>query len=125
MEYCDKTKVFRTSCQCAGEDPLTFHVSTDAEYPEVYLEMWCKCYSNYTVWQDPWYTRPFRTFWRRLKAATKLMFSGYVEIEGAFIFRGEEHIDEFCETVQAHKEKMKERVEEINNEREQESVSGD
>ena len=91
-EYHDGTKVWRTSCQCMGDDPLTFEVATDDEYPEVYLEVYMKVGKQYQVWDEPRWSRPFRSFWRRLTASLTLFFKGHVETEGAFIFRGEKHI---------------------------------
>ena len=59
-EYDDGDKVWRTSCKCMGDDNLTFTVATDDEYPEVYLEVYMDCSENYTVWDTPKWSRPFR-----------------------------------------------------------------
>lgn len=108
-EYDNGDKVWRTTCKCMGDDNLTFQVATDDEFPEVYLEVWMDCKSYYNVWDEPKWSRPFRSFWRRLTAAMRLFFKGGVEVEGAFIFRGEGHIDAFCDAIQTHKEILKNR----------------
>ena len=102
-EYFHGDKMFRTNCKCCGDDPLTFTVATDDEYPEVYLEVYMKISSQFVCFDEPRWSRPFRNFWRRLTSAFTLLFKGYHETQGSFIFRGEEHIDEFCETIQVHK----------------------
>jgi hypothetical protein len=108
-EYHSGDKVWRTTCKCMGDDDLTFTVATDDECPEVYLEMYVKCSSYYRVWDTPAWSRPFRSFWRRLTAAITLLFKGYVEVEGAFLFRGEKQIDAVTETIQEHKKYLIER----------------
>ncbi len=104
-------KVWRTTCKCMGEDNLTFMVACDDEYPEVYLEVYMDVSAQSRIWGKPSWSRPFRSFWWRIKNAFGLIFKGYVEVGGAFIFRGEEHIDEFCETILIHKKYMIEKKE--------------
>lgn len=114
-EYHEGDKVWRTTCQCMGDDNLTFTVATDDEYPEVYLEIWMQATRHFTaVWDEPKWSRPFRAFWRRIKATVTLLFKGYVEVDGAFIFRGEKHIDEFTNTIQEHKKYLVKRRKEVN-----------
>ena len=108
-EYSDGDKVWRTTCKCQGDDDLTFTVATDDETPEVYLEFYVKVGDSYRIWDKPAWSRPFRAFWARIKAAFGLVFKGYVETNGAFLFRGEEQIDELCNTIQEHKKYLIER----------------
>lgn len=107
----DETKVWRTTCRCMGDDEITFMVSNDDDHPEVYLEMWTKSSSRFTAPYLPFWKRPFVEFWYRLKAAFKLVFKGYVEVDTAFLFRGEEHIDEFVDTIKTHKDYLVENKE--------------
>ena len=102
-EYEDGDKVWRTTCKCMGDDDLTFTVATDDEFPEVYLEVYMDCSTYYKVWNKPAWSRPFRSFWRRIVGSLTLLFKGYVKVNGAFIFRGPQHIDEFTDTIQSHK----------------------
>ncbi len=112
-EFDDGEKVWRTTCKCMGDDHLTFTVATDDEYPEVYLEFYSDCYTRYEAssWSgsSKW-TKPFRTFWNRICGAFTLVFKGYVKINEAFIFRGEEQIDELTDTIQAHKRHLIKRL---------------
>lgn len=108
-EYDNGDKVWRTSCKCMGDDNLTFTVATDDEFPEVYLEVYMDCSTYYSVWDTPRWSRPFRTFWRRLTGAFGLIFKGHVKVNGAFLFRGPKQIDEFTDTIQEHKKYLIER----------------
>lgn len=112
-EYIEDNKVYRTTCQCMGDDPLTFYVDVDEEHPEVYLSVDMKVSTLFDVWDRPRWSYPFRRILRRIKYAWTLLTKGYVEMEGAFIFRGEEHIDGFTDAVQSAKNHMKDRIKEI------------
>ena len=100
-------RIWRTSCKCMGDDNLTFQVCTDDEHPEIFLEVWMDCSSYYNVWDTPRWSRPFRTFWNRLKGACGVIFFGGRKVTGAFIFRGEDQIDALTETIQSEKSRMK------------------
>lgn len=115
-KYDDDSKVWRTSCKCMGDDQMTFMVDTDEEFPEVYLEVWMDVSSTDSVYHLPVWSRPFRSFWWRITNVCSLLFKGSVKVEGSFIFRGEEHIDEFCETILTHKKYMIKKLKEIENE---------
>lgn len=99
---------YRTSCHCTCEDhSIDFGVNVDMledkegnEYGgQVWLDVGLKCHQYSDVWDSPWYTRHIRSYWSRLMACKKLLFRGYVEIEASFIFRGDEQIDEFVDTI--------------------------
>ena len=89
-----------------GDDNLTFQVCTDDEHPEVYLEMWMDCSNHFDVWDTPVWSRPFRRLGRRISGAFDVLFKGSVKANGAFLFRGEEHIDSLCEVLQREKSRM-------------------
>lgn len=108
-EYHDGDKVWRTTCKCMGDDHLTFTVATDDECPEVYLECYIDCSTQYSAFHEAAWQRPFIVFWRRLVGAFSILTKGYVETNGAFLFRGEKQIDAVTETIQAHKKYMIER----------------
>lgn len=111
-EYDDGDKVWRTTCQCMGDDHITFTVATDDEFPEVYLEINQEVGDSYRVWTEDKPFRWFKCMWSRIKVALKVIFMGHVTMNGAFIFRGVKHIDEFTETIQTHKEYLMKRREE-------------
>ncbi len=111
-EYNNGTKVWKTTCKCTGDD-ITFTVESDDDYSEVYLNVCMDVGDSYRIWEED---RPFRwikCIWSRFKVAFKVIVKGYVEMNGSFIFRGENHIDEFTETIQIHKEHLIKRNSEI------------
>lgn len=113
-EYNNEDKVWRTSCQCMGDDHMTFTVASDDEYPEVYLELYVDVGDSYRVWTEDKPFRWFKCMWGRIKTACKVIFVGHVTMNGAFLFRGVKQIDEFTDTIQAHKEHLIKRREETN-----------
>lgn len=108
-EYHDGDKVWRTSCKCMGDDHLTFTVATDDECPEVYLEFYVEVGDNYRVWSEDKPFRWFKCMWARIKVCMQVFWMGHVTMNGAFLFRGEEHIDALTDTIQTHKKYMIER----------------
>lgn len=122
-EYKDGESVYRTSCECMGDDTCTFSVRVDEEYAEyrkdisgmVYLEIDIEVHHDTWVWSKPAWSRGVRSFWNRIVSCWKLLRTGCLSYEAGFIFRGEEHMDEFCNTIQAAKERAKNAVEEKRN----------
>lgn len=110
-EYDDGDRVWRTTCKCMGDDHLTFTVATDDETPEVYLEVYMDCSDSYRVWEEDKPFRFLKCVKERVKVACRVLFTGYIRTSGAFIFRGEEQIDELCDTIQTHKKYLIERRE--------------
>ena len=98
---------YRTSCQCTCEDhSMDFGVNVDVhkvgeveQGGQVWLDVGFQCHQYSDVWDTPRWSRPFRSFWSRLMTCKKLLFRGYVEVEASFIFRGDDQIDEFVETI--------------------------
>lgn len=112
---------YRTSCQCTSEEhSIDFSVNVDVHNSKVnetadvgsavWLEINAKSDHWSGVWDTPAWSRPFRTFWQRIKSCTTLMFKGYVEVHSSFIFRGDKQIDEFVETIIQAKNKAKENI---------------
>ena len=99
---------YRTSCQCTSEDhSMDFGVNVDlledkndVQYGgQVWLDVGFQCHQYSDVWDKPAWSRGIRSYWSRLMACKKLLFRGYVEVEASFIFRGDDQIDEFVETI--------------------------
>ena len=107
--YEDGDKVWRTTCKCMGDDDLTFTVATDDECPEVYLEFYADLSDDYRVWTEDKPFRWLKCMRERIKVACKVIFTGSIRANGAFLFRGEEQIDELCDTIQGHKKYLIER----------------
>jgi hypothetical protein len=96
---------YRTSCQCTSEDhSVDFGVCVDVgkdnkDYGQVWFEISVETHIWSDVWDTPAWSRPFRSFWERIKACKKLLFTGVLETESSFLFRGNDQIDEFVDTI--------------------------
>lgn len=112
----DFSENYRTSCQCTCEDhSIDFGVNVDvskhANHPnQVWLDVSVQTHSWSDVWDKPKWSYPFRSFWSRLKTCKTLLFRGYVETHSSFIFRGNEQIDEFVETIVEAQNKANKKV---------------
>ena len=97
---------YRIGCSCSESDhDIVMWLEYDKKLKDVamffYKQVeWC----NYG---DSFKDR-MEGYWRRIKDAIKLIFTGYLECETSFIFEDSEHIDNFINTM----EKAKQYVEE-------------
>ena len=90
---------FRTSCACS--DPghtmeLIIDYHKDEGRPDIILNL----YSNLS-WDDyNWYkSNILSKMWHRLKAAVRIVFTGYIEVNEEFMFRGEKQVRELSDTL--------------------------
>ena len=102
-EWEDGDSCYRTSCECMGDDQLTFMINVDKESGVVFLELYADTYHDGAVWDDPRWSRGIRGFWQRIKSCWTLLIHGHLKYHAGFIFRGENHINEFCDTIQEAK----------------------
>ena len=92
---------FRTTCQCCSDDhELTVIVEVedwnkkDKNSPSRPMVLLCfKC----GRFEDPVHDNFFKRLWKRIKDACKILFTGYLDLEGDFIFRDDEtnHLRDF------------------------------
>lgn len=97
---------YRVACDCGSDEhDLHFEFENDPEIPQmIFLNFYKKLlWSSYWGDNDKWY----KNFWLRIKGATKMIFTGYVEVEESFILRGEKHIDSFIEALEEGKQYIK------------------
>lgn len=96
---------YKVACDC-GEDEHTLAIEFeyDKEIPEmIFLNFYKKiAWSSY--WGD---SNIFKKGWNRIKAATRILFTGYIDLEESFIIRGEKHVDSFIEALEEGKKYMK------------------
>jgi len=81
---------FRTSCSCEDkEHAMTIEIEYDTDFHELMLTFYHNVY-----WCDYWKPNNFFTrLWRKITTTWKLWFTGYIELEEGFIFRGEEQVE--------------------------------
>ena len=79
---------YRIACSC-GDNKHDMDI--EFEWDDGIMEMFL--YKTF-YWKDyyacfPWYCK----IWKRISASLKLMFGGYVEMQGDILIMEEEHID--------------------------------
>ena len=96
---------YRATCSCQSEKcPITLELEIDRTFGDITLKMWKKL-ACCTWWgTDGWFIEK----WKRILWATRLLLTGYIEVEQAFIFDSEEHIDGFIQALTEGKERLKE-----------------
>lgn len=98
-------KIYRTSCECMNDDHIvTVYIESDIESGEVVMELYQKTWEHTRSYSLNKVVSLFETFIKRVKVACRILFLGYIETTSGFIFRGTEHIDEFCDNIQKAKE---------------------
>jgi len=104
LEFPDQQAVYYSiACDCGDID---HNMEVDFEWDDGIMEMFL--YKTF-YWKEyyrclPWYER----VWKRISASLKLLFGGYVEMQGDILIMEEEHIDSFIEALQEGKGKIAE-----------------
>lgn len=114
------TAVYRCGCSC-GEPSHDVYIEVeydkdfnqlslmfykdvyffDREQRDVILNFWhCLKRQGIGYMVDQYVGIPLRNLWYRLKKATRLIFTGYLEMNESFLFDDEEHINNFLCAIQ-------------------------
>jgi hypothetical protein len=107
---------YRTSCQCTSEDhSVDFGICVDVgkdseDYGQVWLDINVDTHIWSDVWDTPAWSRFPRSMWERIKACKKLLFTGVLETNTSFLFRGNAQIDEFVNTIKDAQNKANKKV---------------
>jgi hypothetical protein len=91
-EY-DDMVMYKTSCSCLDDDcTLTLDIEYVKELDSTILSIYQK---------QNWYSKEekFKNIWARIKAGLKIIFTGWLETNSSFIFRDEEHVKDFAQTI--------------------------
>ena len=97
-----KGSVFYTIvCDCLSPE---HNMEIEFEFNDGIIELflyktlyWKDYYRNFS-----WYCK----YWKRISAAFRLLFGGYVEMQGDFLLQKEEHIDSFIDALKEGKKKV-------------------
>lgn len=86
---------YRAACDCGSKDhDILIEIELDKKIPDV---VFLNFYKD-VCWCSNWGNLNFFQRWiKKIKAVFRMIFTGYIELEESFIFRGEEHIKEFIE----------------------------
>ena len=88
MEY-ENMVMYRAMCACsANEHDVTMSFEYDKELNEVELHFF-KTISWYHGWNEKWYEK----IWRRIKCSSRLLFTGWIDLEDDFLIQDVEVLD--------------------------------
>lgn len=95
---------YKVECDCGGEDDiLTFELEFDKDFGDITLHHYCKM-----QWADYWgFPNFFQKYWRRIKCAFKVLFTGYIEVDHEMIIYGEPHVQSIIDAYIEGKQKVK------------------
>lgn len=95
---------YKAACDCGSDDcTQTLILEYDRLGKFISLDMYAKeSFSSYYSGRS-WVER----FWLRVKAAFKILFMDYIDVEGDFVFSGEEHIQDYIIALQSGLEELK------------------
>ena len=99
---------YRAGCSCGDKQcDMTLELEYDPEINDIVLTIykdlvyasWFGIRSDSTLY---W----FRDKWKRIKGAVRLLFTGRISLEEAFLIKGGEQIDGFITALQEGKQKL-------------------
>lgn len=94
---------YKVGCDCGGDDcgtEIEFEIDKDFSYINVN-------FYKKVIWADHWgYDRFYERWWARIKASFKILFTGYIDMEGNFMIQDIDHLDAFIEALEEGKQKM-------------------
>ena len=103
----EDTVYYRAACNCGSSKcDLTIELEADKDLQMIYMNMYKDVY-----WSAYWKSDNFLGgIWVRIKAALRVLFNGYIEVEESFILQGDEQIDAFMDAIQEGREHLSGRL---------------
>lgn len=95
---------YKTTCSC-GLEQLSIWIEEDSDMKDTIVMTFnydCGFYDN---WCDNWFKRT----WRKIKACWRIMVHGHYELEGSFIFRGEDQMVGLMQAMNQGIDRLKQR----------------
>jgi len=101
----DDSIYYKADCSCGDSDhEILIEFEKDKECPDM---IFLNFYKN-IAWCSHWGSdNIFYNFWKRVKCAIKVLFTGYVELEESFIIQGEDSINDIIKALEEGKEYIK------------------
>ena len=95
--------IYEAACACGDKSHnLTLWFEKDKAYSNM---IFLTVYQD-LKWSSDWQIGVIFRIWRRIKAALRILFIGYVEVDSEFIFEGKEQIDDFIAALQEGKKEI-------------------
>lgn len=103
LDEWDSDVWYEIGCACGGEDcnaQIEFEIDND--FSVIDINFYKK-----VMWADYWgCDRFYERWWARIKASFKILFTGYIELEGNFMIKDIDHLESFIEALEEGKQKM-------------------
>lgn len=93
--------MWTTTCQCMSHN-LVVEIEYDKEFDMAMFNFY-----HDVGWSET-ETNIFKSIWKRIKAASKILFTGYLSLNESFMFRDKQHIEDFQKALQLSINKMNE-----------------
>lgn len=110
----DEIISYRTSCSCLDKDcqlDISIgYIDFGNNNGKLVMSIDTELFKFANKYGNKWYTG----IWNRIKYAIKILFLGYIQVNGEFIFRNEEHVKEFVDNISSAIIKIKENEKEKN-----------
>lgn len=102
---------YQVACDCGSEKCNTcLEFEYDNESDMIFLNIY-----KDLAWASQWHIKPtwywkFVDYWKRIKCALRILFTGYIKVEESFVIRGGDHMDSFIHALKEGKEKIESRM---------------
>ena len=94
---------YRTTCKCMSKShDLDIELGYDEEYDMLEMTFNINC-----IWDTHWNMNWVERLCRRFKTSMRLLFTGRVDLEQEFIFRGDEHVGGILNALNEGVEKIR------------------
>lgn len=103
IDECPGGVFYKADCTCCSNKCIT---SIDLEYDKDFGDINMNFYKD-IAWCSSWGNLNwFQRAWKRITACTRILFTGFIELEESFQITGVDHIDSFIEALNEGKEKL-------------------
>jgi hypothetical protein len=97
---------YKSICACtADEHTQTICLEYDKSFNGIILYLY-QTFRIKEYWKGPWY----KNWIRRVKYSLQIIFKGTIELESDFLFRNEEHIQDYINALSEGIEKIKSNI---------------
>ena len=91
--------MWTTTCQCMSHN-LVVEIEYDKEFDIAMFNFYHDV--GWSDREDNW----FKGLWERIKASSKILFTGYLSLNESFMFRDKQHIEDFQKALSLSIEKI-------------------
>jgi len=101
----DSSIFYKIDCDCMDNNCI---ITIEMEYDERFNDITLTFFKKIALSSHWGNLNFFKRQIKNIKAALKILFTGYIELEGSFIISEKEHIEAFIEALNEGKDKIAE-----------------